>query len=349
MRIIITNVGEKERLELLNIISPSASSQKIMRKQSKVSHQFNPKKDKSLSNEPRGNIELPNQIKLIKLHNVNQSKLTPEFIKDKIDKKFNESMLKIRNELLPKQKEEPTFKMPIKRINTIKRLHSQQKIYLIKDIINHSAYNDMLVKLKKEINQNEKNYAMNQNNFRSTTNQTFQESSYDILHTPIKSSKGEFLNYMMNKTRLTPLFLKKVASVNESRIIKLNKICKIMKENLMKELTRKEKIEEMNKAKQVTVGSILKKSLDEMYKQVTNQNIVIRSYKKKCLKNRKIDFAYLDRTQHYWKKYEVDKLQRRIKSKSLNSIDDSLIDNETLKKLSNIKNINNEGFNQFKV
>lgn len=65
--------------------------------------------------------------------------------------------------------------------------------YLLKDNINHSDYNDMLSKLNKEVNQYEKNYAMKHTDFSAKMNQSFPETSHDLLYTSIKSSKRDSL------------------------------------------------------------------------------------------------------------------------------------------------------------
>lgn len=74
----------------------------------------------------------------------------------------------------------------------------------------------------------------------------------------------------------------------------------IMKANQMNELLRIEKVEKKKKAKQLSIRINLKKSFDEMNQQFSNQKLMMKCYNIKYTSIRKIDFAYLDKTQHYW-------------------------------------------------
>lgn len=322
MRIIITATGERERQDLEKTNQTSRVNYSIYMPPIKYS--------RSMKQIPYSSILFKNSRKTVQstqlfdkdksneelLHakhiKINQSPISTNLINSFSERKFEEGIKKLKNRLKPKSEQEsdnmPNFSM---KINT--QVTPKQHIP-IKEIINSEAYKKMMLKLKNEQVVADNNYIMQDRDFRKSNSIRNDFDIKDVLSKQINKNRADFIKYITNKRDLSPIFLRKLSLLDESKVYDLNRICQIIHSNRNKEELFKEKIEGKMSMRENLLVVDANHSLNKIKSDIKMRKTLINDYSKKLIKNPKIDYFYHERTQQLWDRYNVKTLQRKNNS-----------------------------------
>lgn len=326
MRIIITTIGEKERQDLENtsqasrghsilipLLNKSDSKKQIayssIFKSSRKMLQSTQLFDKDKSNISNEELLHAKHIK------INQSPIITHLINSFSERKYEEGIKMLKNRLKPKS-EQNSRNMPDFSMKTNTQITPRQNIP-IKDIINNKAFMKMIVKLRNEQIVEDNNYIMQEKDFRKNARSiqnNFNLNINAVLSKQINKNRADFIKYITNKRDLTPIFLRNLSQLDESKVYDLNRICQIINSNRSQDDLLKEKLKEKVLTRESILIKDTNKSLNKIKSEIKMRKTLINGYTKKLIKNPMIDYCYYERTKRYWNRYNVYTLQRKNNS-----------------------------------
>lgn len=145
-----------------------------------------------------------------------------------------------------------------------------KKTLSLYNIINKDAFNNMIVKLKKEQRTKEKNTCALTFKFRESLSPVNNLEKLDKLEKNMKNyiipnNNINFIRYIKNKKEINPIILNKIIKLDNSEIEKEDKICKIILNKTAYDNFFNEKVKEKIKNKDVEYQKDIKKIKNDIY------------------------------------------------------------------------------------
>ena len=186
------------------------------------------------------------------------------------------------------------------------------KFYSFREIIPKSTINSIKKQIISDKKIKDKLSKITDDKFRSNYEiYTDLEKFNNILDYPVlNSNKKSLIKYLNVKKNLNPLNLNKILSYNNEQLNKVNKMCQQLFY-----------IEEKNKLLKNIIGEKLKsrkndskieanKKMDELKNDINEIKTCLNKYNKQIDKREKYRDRFNDVVNHYWTKYNYDKLNK---------------------------------------
>lgn len=347
MRILITPNGEKELIELRNesISSSFITEKKYTKpiKKVKRSSSVCPKRTtQSSSNSITNNstineslhpeIKRQNKTNLKKILNksleqdldpekinlnktdfieINKNKLDPIYAKGLFSDQ-SEAMKKLKKFLLPRRDAmKASFQMMI--MNKLYKPPPVKTKVSVKEIVQETAYENLINSFIKEKEVKRKNYVMSNKEFRSTLEESKKKKLDEILQKEINAKRTDFIRYIQNKKTINMVFLDNISKMDESKMIKMNKICQLLRDKEEKNMLKRKLKEKQEKEKKRNFSNEWNKTAKEIKNEFKlTKEILSRPYSQIEDNSKKLMIYHLEHTGNYWNKNNIEHLQRPI-------------------------------------
>ena len=190
---------------------------------------------------------------------------------------------------------------------------SKIKFYSFREIIPKSTINSIKKQIISDKKIKDKLSKITDDKFRSNYEiYTDLEKFNNILDFPIlNSNKKSLIKYLNVKKNLNPLNLNKILSCNNEQLNKVNKMCQQLfyieeKNKLFKEIIG-EKIKSRKNESKIEAN----KKIDELKNDINGIKNCLNKYSKQVDKREKYRDRFNDVINHYWTKYNYDKLNKK--------------------------------------
>ena len=187
------------------------------------------------------------------------------------------------------------------------------KFYSFREIIPKTTINSIKKQIISDKKIKDKLSKITEDKFRSNYEiYTDLEKFNNILDYPIlNSNKKSLIKYLNVKKNLNPLNLNKILSYNNEQLNKVNKMCQQLfyieeKNKLLKEIMG-EKIKSKKNESKIEAN----KKMDELKNDINEFKTCLNKYNKQIDKKEKYRDRFNDVVNHYWTKYNYDKLNKQ--------------------------------------
>lgn len=240
----------------------------------------------------------------------------------------NMTCIKIKNALIKFPKsfndkyEQPQSRNNTKCSNIVEALtlpsvHSNktQSLYSMKEILSPTTVKTMLKSIEKEERVKERNSKQDQEHFRTIYgSKSVMMKAHELLNNrSISPNRNDLIRYLKTKETLNLTVIKRIKESNKVEQIRTNKACQILLANCDNDKISKETLERKLRKKNSEVKMVFKRNVEQMKSEVDTLNSIINSY----VSPRKNNDAYKEQhfvlNEHYWKKYDLDRLMLRTK------------------------------------
>ena len=344
MRILITPNGEKELNELRNGSTNSsfisfARKFPMIPKHNRCASSVPPKKRYLNNSTNNSNISInethnelnktnltkilnqtlekgiePDKIKLDKnnIVEIKKSKIVPLRTKEMETTNTMEAMKKLQRILLPRKNAiKETFKIYSNAL--MKDTPKKKKKIPMKEIIQGTAYNELLDEFTKEKILKRKNYVMSNKEFRTRREESKKKNLDMLLNKKINSNRVDFINYIQKKNSVNMVLIKNISQMDESKMTKMNKICQLLKEKEEDENRKKKIKEQKEKEKKENFPNEWNRTVRDIKKEFQKtKELLERPYSQHSNKYKKLMEYQYETTGKYWNKYNVNRLQKPI-------------------------------------
>jgi len=196
-----------------------------------------------------------------------------------------------------------------------------KKDYTFREILNETAYINLKEKIRKEKKIKDSLSKIDETKFRSVYGEFDRAEKFEkMLDKTINANKVTLINYINQKEKISDNFIKKMGEGNDIKIMKANKICQVVFYNKEKNKLFNDKIQERLLAKKNHEATEYKLNLENMGENLKETSNILNEYENVSSIRPKSRYNEIHNNwkNKYWKKYNVESLQYKSRSKSTN-------------------------------
>lgn len=230
--------------------------------------------------------------------------------------------------------------------NTTSGINSVRSTFTLKDVLEDTTYIDLKKKLNADKKMKDRLSRIDETKFRSVYGEKNSIEKLDeMLERNINPDRINLINYLNKKKDVSDVLIKRLSEYSEDKINKVNKICQIVFFNEERSNIFKDRINERIQAKKNRENTEYKTSIEEMGDNMKSFGNILKEYDRNNDKRERFRDIHNDLVNKFWKKYQVDRYDKKSNMSRSHSIIDDLINFNVNNFKKNGNTVKNDLFN----